>query len=74
MKLIIEVNIVSDVPEAAQPEFGKRVVEHLRENLNGNTIIEEALKAGALHGTTAEVGRRNITVENDSPVIYGVRE
>lgn len=68
MKLVIEATINHDLSEAEEAAFAKRVVEALRASLDGNTIIEEAL------GPNARIGRRHITIEQDSPVIYGVRE
>lgn len=73
MKLIIEVDIVTDIPEQAQPEFAKRVVQSMTAALDGNSIIREALDAGALYGTVAAASRRYVRVEGD-PVIYGVKE
>lgn len=72
MKLVIEVDIITDVPTPAEAEFAKRVVQNLSRNLDGNSLIEEALDAGALYGTVAAPGIRSIRVEGD-PVIYGER-
>jgi hypothetical protein len=74
VKLVIEVDIVTDIPEQAHGMFAEAAVESLRRNLDGNTIIEEALNAGALYGRTATVGRRTISVQRDDPTIYGVKE
>ncbi len=73
MRLVITVDIVSNVPEQAQSMFARTVVEQLKSDLDHNTIIPEALAKGARFNTEATVGRMSIAVEQDTPNIYGIR-
>lgn len=73
MRLVITVDLVSTVPEQAEPMFAKTVVDDLQSAFEGNSIIQEALDKGSRFNTETRIGRMSIAVESDSPVIYGVR-
>ena len=73
MKVVITIDIVTNVPEQAQMMFAQTVVNDVRDSLKYNSIIPEALDKGARFNTYARAGRTTVAIET-SPVLYSISE
>lgn len=74
MKLVIEYDIPSG-GGTPDPGMAKRLVEAVQSELNGNSVIEDAIKRVEEETQSSiRIGRRDISVRRDDPTIYGIKE
>lgn len=75
MKLVIEYTLPGTEAGTPDPGMAKRLVEAVRSELDGNSVIEDAIKrVEAETQSSIRIGFRTIGVQREDPTIYGIKE
>lgn len=75
MRLVIEYDIPGSEGGTPDPNMARRLVEAVRSELSGNSVIQDAVRRVEQDTKSSiPLGRRDIRVERSDPTIYGVKE